>query len=136
MEITKITSKKEISKDLFNDIWFFHIAEYGAMGAPGEVIAVKKEGECFSYNYISSDITFEDTLILFPPLKEFTSFVGDTVSLPKGWQHIYTGFGNHLLVSDEIYDKFYEESKEIIDSYKIYGLWMEKAEKVINEIIK
>ncbi len=133
MKTNQISQKSELSKDIFDDAWFFHIAEDGAMGSPGDVTIITKHGECFNFNYILSDISFNDILTLFPPLNEFESFLGDVFSIPKGWKHIYMGAGNHLLVSDEIYSKFHEEIKEYVKPIQIYGNWIEKAEKVIKD---
>ncbi len=50
---------------------------------------------------------------------------------PKGWKHIYTGLGNHLLVADEIYDNFAnEEMASLIETRRqseIYMRWKERA---------
>lgn len=131
MKITQISQKSELSKDIFDDAWFFHIAEDGAMGAFSNVTIITKHAKGFNFSYAFGDITFDDVLTFFPSLNEFNSFLGEIISVPKGWQHVYMGAGNHLLISDEIYDKFYEETKENVRSIQIYGNWIEKAEQII-----
>lgn len=131
MKITQISQKSELSKDIFDDAWFFHIAEDGAMGASSNVTIITKHAKGFNFSYAFGDITFDDVLAFFPSLNEFNSFLGEIISVPKGWQHVYMGAGNHLLISDEIYDKFYEETKEYVRPIQIYGNWIEKAEQII-----
>ena len=133
MEKIVITKKDDLFTIKVEDVWFFHIAEGGAMGCPGEVIVVTKHGKRYIFNYIESEISFIDVLEFFPPLNDFCSLFGDTITLPKGWQHVYTGAGNHLLVSDEIYDEFYAEIKDIEPYYKVYNAWHDKAEKIISK---
>ena len=133
MKIKEITKREEVSKEAFDGAWFFSIAEGGAMGSPGEVIVVLRTGEAFRFNYISSDINFEEVLTLFSPLNDFDTIYGEPLSLPDGWKHFYLGAGNHLLVFDEVYERFYEEAKGIEPYYKLYGQWLRIAEKIIKE---
>lgn len=126
--------KADLTKELSEKIWFFKIAEDGAMGAPGEVTFITKEGTMYAFSYVYMDITYEDVKTFFPVITQCKFGVfGEGSVAPEGWQYVNLGCGNHLLMSTEIYDAFHEEIKTYKKPGEIYAVWQNKACKVIKE---
>lgn len=126
--------KAELKSEMFEDVAFFKIAEGGAMGEPGGVIWVTNKGEAFHCNYCYGDISREDLLNAFEPLqKSFFGMFGKGSMAPEGWIHVYLGMGNHLLVSESIYDEFKEETKDVSCISEMYCRWYEAALKIIRK---
>ena len=125
-------AKQDLTKELSEKIWFFQIAESGAMGSPGGITFITKDGTMYAFSYIYGDITFDDVKAFFPVITEckFGMFGLDSI-LPDGWKYVNLGCGNHLVVSDEIYGEFWEEIKDIQKPSEVYVAWLNKACKVI-----
>lgn len=131
MEKIKIEKKSELNREIFDNALFVHISSGGAMGCPGQVVAITRSCARYSFSYIVGEITYDDFAEVFPALTQFSALFDDAINLPQGWKYVYLGFGNFLLVADEVYGKFCEETKDYAESYKIYGRWEEIAEKII-----
>lgn len=125
-------AKQDLTKELSEKIWFFQIAEGGAMGSPGGITFITKDGGMYAFNYIYGDITFDDVKAFFPVITEckFGMFGLDSI-VPDGWKYVNLGCGNHLVVADEIYIEFREEIKDIQKPSEVYAAWLNKACKVI-----
>ena len=54
--------KADLTKELSEKIWFFKIAEGGAMGEPGGITFITNDGTMYSFNYIYADTTYEDVI--------------------------------------------------------------------------
>ena len=117
-----------LEKEMFDDIVVFSVSEPGAMGPGGVMTFYKKNGECFSVDYLSETTPYASIKNLFPVLRECywdgpmstelaaarTIIIGDSsddkeTCVPEGWRHIYLDFGNHLAVKKE----FYQAVKEV-----------------------
>ena len=129
---TKIVSKAELTAALFEDVLFFQIANEGAMGVPGEVVWITASGESFCCNYCFGEITLADIIHVFPPLGKccFGIFGTDTI-LPKGWDYVYIGMGNHLLIASCVYKEFKKLIKNFKTPSQIYPCWYQNAFKII-----
>jgi len=125
-------AKQDLTKELSEKIWFFQIAEGGAMGCPGGITFITNDGGMYEFNYIYGDITFDDLKVFFPVITEckFGMFGLDSI-VPDGWKYVNLGCGNHLIVADEIYAAFWEEIKDIQKPSEIYVAWLNKACKVM-----
>ena len=130
-------AKQDLTKELSEKIWFFQIAEGGAMGSPGGVTFITKDGTMYAFNYIYGDITFDDVKAFFPVITEckFGMFGMDSI-VPDGWKYVNLGCGNHLIVADEIYGEFWEEIKEIQKPGEVYAAWQNKACKIMKGKLK
>lgn len=143
----------EINKNLFSDIIIYTIAEPGAMGAANLMEFVNKKGKCFMFT-LGEEIEYSELKKLFPALKdcfwngpsadnkndgEILLFTNNDAKnsnctrVSKGWHHIYTGCGNHLVVKEEYYLIFSELIKDFespvdigCDWYKVLDNFFEK----------
>ena len=137
-----------MNKERFNNVVMYSLAEPGAMGWGGYMNFVTDEGNYLTINYLSEETPWEDVKKCFPELKgccfngpmenektsgeillyllldESTTNMKTRVN--EGWKHIYMGFGNHLVVRADHYERF---SKEIsnLTSEEIYEKWFEIA---------
>lgn len=124
--------KADLTKELSEKIYFFKIAEGGAMGSPGDITFITKDGGMYGFNYIYADTTFDDVRAFFPTItKCMFGMFGEGNIGPKGWKYVNLGFGNHLLVKDEIYDEFFAEIKDLKKPGEVYEAWQNKACKII-----
>ena len=124
--------KDDIKKELFTNIAFMSVAEPGAMGAPGEIIIYNMDGKSYYFNYVYDEINVEVIHKAIPIIKEcYFSFAKK--KYPDGWKFMYLGFGNNLLIREELYANF---SKLIgdVSPADAYGKWEEAAEEILKEI--
>ena len=82
----------------------FMLAEGGAMGEPGAVNIITLENQCphiYHANYCFGDFDMDKLADVFTPLQTFDCGIfGDVSGVASGWNHVYLGAGNHLLVRD------------------------------------
>lgn len=124
--------KADLTKELSEKIWFFKIAEGGAMGSPGDITFITNDGTVYGFNYIYADTTFDDVREFFPEItKCMFGMFGEGSIVPKGWKYVNLGFDNHLLVKDEIYDEFFAEIKDLKKPSEVYAAWQNKACKIM-----
>lgn len=125
---------KELKKDLFENVWFFAIAEGGAMGEPGAIMFIKNDGASYRCNYLDGDVSIKQIEKAFPILKKcnFGLFRIDS-QVPDGWKYVNLGMGNHLIVNDDIYSRFTEKLGDYEDPSYVYGMWFRTAMQVIEE---
>ena len=124
----------DINNALFKNVMFFSIAEAGAMGEGGAVLFYVKSGELYYFNYVYGDVDMEKVKNKFPALAKcrFGVFGMDT-SVPKGWHYVNLGMGNHLIVSDTVYNQFISEFSEDVEPSILYQNWVEVAGKVLKD---
>jgi ADP-ribosylglycohydrolase len=118
----------------FLDIVAFSSAHPGAMGDRGAIVIMTTDGCVYHTNPYYGDISEEEAGQICPPLKDcrFGMFGGGEI--PKGWQTIYMGNGNHLVIKDDISAQFFAivEREEKQGSLFLYKKWMD----IVFEIIK
>ena len=72
---------------------------------------------------------------VFPPLTDFNhGLMGFGVQKPEGWHYSYLGFGNHLLVRDDLNKGSREAAKTLLDEDTnaiLYGIWMDAILSVL-----
>ena len=72
---------------------------------------------------------------VFPPLTDFNrELMGFGAQKPEGWHYSYLGFGNHLLVRDDMNKGFREAAKKLLDEDTnaiLYGIWMDAILSVL-----
>lgn len=123
-----------MTKELFEDIMFFSLAEGGAMGNPGSVYFYNKVGTLYYFNYARSCINMNRVKELFPPLALCRfGMLGMGSSVPEGWNYVNLGMGNHLIVNDAVYEEFKGFIGEDYIPSRVYGLWMKLAEKILEK---
>lgn len=134
----------DLTKATFNDVMFFSLAEGGAMGEPGAILFYVKSGELYHLNYVFGDVDINKVEKLFPTLSEcrFGMF-GLNSSVPRGWNYVNLGMGNHLIVNDDVFGVFKEQIdfgafKEQIDidaePSEIYTKWLRVADNILQKI--
>ena len=123
----------ELTIEVFKDVMFLSFAEGGAMGEPGGILFLVKSGDFYHLNYVYGDVELKKVKALFPVLREcqFGMFGKGSV-IPKGWNYVYLGMGNHLIVNDEVYDLFKKEIGDEESPAEVYLKWISVAEKVLD----
>lgn len=156
--MSKFKELEEITLELFEGVVIYTIAEPSAMGAHCLMEFVKENGECFSLFYNSIDsgkITYADIKSKFPALEgcfwngpmpdektdgEVVLFVNDDTKnknmtrVAKGWKHIYTGCGNHLLIKETFFSIFNKYISQYESPVEIYCSWQKHIDDFINEL--
>ena len=134
MKPKSIGTTEELEDGILTDVMFFKIAEGGAMGTPGEVIWVRGNGESYCFNYCYGKIPLGELMKRFQPLRECCFGIFSMgVAIPKGWEYVNLGMGNHLLVAETVFEAFKEETKEITRASALYGKWYDIANKIIKK---
>ena len=115
------------------DIIAFSSAAPGAMGDAGAVEVVTSKGEVYYANPFYEDIEMEQVFQVCPPLSEcrFGVFGGGVI--PEGWQTIYLGFGNHLVLHESISEDFRKEAEqsEIKEVGDLYNKWIDIIKRLL-----
>lgn len=153
-KISRFMEVKELSSELFNDVVIYTIAEPGAMGSPCLMEFVKDNGECFSL-YYGDEIPYSYIMDKFPALEGcfwngpmpderndgevvlYTNFDQNYRSVTRvanGWKHVYTGYGNHLLVKEEYFLVFKKYLSQYERPGEIYCFWKKHVADFINDI--
>ena len=125
------------------DIVAFQLAEGGAMGYHGGVFFVTSDKKVYftcylepsAYTGFSKYISMENLEKVFPPLSDFNhGLMGFGVQKPEGWHYSYLGFGNHLLLRDDLNKGFRDAAKKLMDKDPnaiLYGIWMDAILSVL-----
>lgn len=138
MERIHIT-REEFMPELGKKIVFFKLAEGGAMGMPGVVEFITDECKSY-YFHMGNDVIGTDQIsFVFPAIEialEERQFGprGLTGELPRGWNYVNLGAGNHLIVADSVIDRFNELTEKCERPSEIYQMWFDTAVKVTHEI--
>ena len=134
MEATKL-SKAELTKELSDKILFFQFAETGAMGRNGTVEFITDDGKVYEFSYMLGEITLRDVIKFFPPLGGCRfGWYGQGNIIPEAWNHIYLGMGNHLLVAEQVYDKYLKKINKHPRTSTKYQLWKYEARQLIYKL--
>lgn len=123
----------KLNKDNYNDydlsdLVAISIATGGAMGDAGAIEMVTSKGEVFYANPLYEDITIEQVFIACPILSEIELGIFSCIKKPTGWNSIYLGYGNHLILHDSIYKQFQLGQKQRQDEIRnrlLYNVWMD-----------
>ena len=119
------------------DIVACQIAEGGAMGIHGGVFLVSSDGKVYftcllkpsDYTSFRKYTSFDILTRILPALEKFNpGLMGHGVSVPRGFNYRYLGFGNHLLIKDCIYEEFDELARKRLEDYPdwiLYNLWLD-----------
>ena len=95
----------------------FSVAEVGAMGYPGRVIIIDEKNDVYDFNL--HELGKDDVMKILPALYESKRAVLGIDPSTSGWNRVYLGMGNHLMVADSIY----AELREIaLNRYKYFGI--------------
>jgi len=132
MLIKRRIDADSLNKEMFDNVLFFSLAEWGACGAPGEMIVINKEPAAYSMQSVYGDVDYMDVEKLFPVLGQcrFKMFGFDS-EVPEGWHYVNLGLGNHLIVADEIYDEFQRLTKDCKETYEYYAAWQDAAREAV-----
>ena len=129
---------KKLTRDNYKectglDIVAFSSAAPGAMGDAGAIEVVTTKGEVYYANPFYEDIEMEQVFEVCPPLSEcrFGVFGGGVI--PEGWQTIYLGFGNNLVLHESISEEFRKEAEKskIKEVGDLYNKWMDVVKRIL-----
>ena len=95
----------------------FSVAEGGAMGCPGRVVIIDKKNNV--YDFYMHELEKKDVMKILPALYESKRTVLGIDPSTSGWNRVYLGMGNHLMVADSIYDELREIA---LNRYKYFGI--------------
>ena len=95
----------------------FSVAEGGAMGCPGRIIIIDEKNNV--YDFYMHELEKEDVMKILPALYESKRAVLGIDPSTSGWNRVYLGMGNHLMVADSIYDELREMT---LSRYKYFGI--------------
>lgn len=131
--ITEIHNN-DLKKGVFTNTQFIFFAESGAMGEPGSVMLITAGGSIFHCNYCFGDVSLNKLCRCIPVLKECNfNVLEDTIRISDEWKHEYLGAGNHLLIRNDIYDRFKEAISDAEYPEDIYLLWFDAAWDIIEK---
>ena len=129
---------KKLTRDNYKectglDIVAFSSAAPGAMGDAGAIEVVTTKGEVYYATPFYEDIEMEQVFEVCPPLSEcrFGVFGGGVI--PEGWQTIYLGFGNNLVLHESISEEFRKEAEKskIKEVGDLYNKWMDIVKSIL-----
>ena len=130
---------KKLTRDNYKectglDIVAFSSAAPGAMGDAGAIEVVTTKGEVYYATPFYEDIEMEQVFEVCPPLSEcrFGVFGGGVI--PEGWQTIYLGFGNNLVLHESISEEFRKEAEKskIKEVGDLYNKWMDIVKRMLS----
>ena len=110
------------------DIIAYSFATPGAMGSPGKVQIITKEGKFFHFNYVKDDFKENDIKAICSPIIERKN--GDN-KFEEEWEEINLGMGNSLTVNKSIGQKFEEKAKGIKGPGALFNKWKEIVYEII-----
>ena len=89
--------------------------------------------EYYHTNYCYNGVSYDQLMEIVPVLKVCKIGVVNHLA-PEGWKAIYLGFGNHLTIKADYYDKFEEETRNrhIEEAVELYQQWSGIVLKCIN----
>ena len=133
MFIFESLRNNEITSDTFKDTLFFSLAEWGAMGEPGALIAITSDKKMYHFNYVYGDTDITTVQMAFPTLKkcDFGMFGIDS-KVPEGWNYVNLGAGNHLIVTDSIYPAFNKKIEKYDQPSEVYAHWIPIAADLLD----
>lgn len=142
-----------MDKKMFENVIIYSMAEPGAMGVGGRMEFVTDRGEDFELWYMTDDTPYQEIKKAFPALKDCywngpskacsknepreivfysdkAKRIYECTRVTEGWQHIYMGFGNHLVIRADHYEEFMDAISDLEEGLHIYGNWRERALKL------
>lgn len=130
----------EITKSNFKDytkldIIAFSSAAPFAMGDGGGLVIVTKEGKVYHANPYRGDVTMDDAFLFCPPLEKCRFGAVGGGQIPEGWETIYLGFGNHLVINESISALFHceIEREKIYEWDELYNRWIDIVLKIVGK---
>ena len=130
IQITSLT-KENYSQYLPITPVAFSVAEGGAMGHPGRVVIIDETNNV--YDFYLHELEKENVMKILPALYESKRAVLGIDPSTSGWNRVYLGIGNHLMVADSIYERFNEFAKALWQSRgSLYQKWMGAVQEILH----
>jgi hypothetical protein len=108
----------------------FSVAEGGAMGCPGRVIIIDDKNNV--YDFYLHELEKKDVMKILPALYESKRAVLGIDPSTSGWNRVYLGMGNHLMVAESIYERFNESAKSLWQSRgSLYQQWISIVQEIL-----
>ena len=91
-------------------------------------------GSIFHCNYCFGDVNLNKLCRCVPVLKECNfDVLEDAIRISDEWKHEYLGAGNHLLIRNDVYDRFKEAISDVEYPEDIYLLCFDAAWDIIEK---
>ncbi|MEE0991179.1 MAG: hypothetical protein UIC45_07660 [Paludibacteraceae bacterium] len=87
-----------------NDIVAFYFSEIGAMGSPGRFIVITKDKSVYTFSIF--ELPDEIIRRLIPVFFECNLVYSKFKNLPMGWNGVFEGAGNYVLINDSIFQEY------------------------------
>lgn len=129
IEITRENYSNYLS---LNIIAFSH-SFAGACGEGGALIMVTAEGSAYHTNFIQEGFTMKEIKKLCPPLTDCTFGLADEGGVPKGWQYIDLGMGNHLVIQTKYWHAFAKRGNKSVEADSLYQDWLPIMKKIATQ---
>lgn len=113
------------------DIIAYSHASPGAMGEPGNIILVTKDGTVYYLNYYWEAWTMDELYELCPALSKVMFEMYDKPSASEGWVYFDLGMGNDLCINKSALEWFSEHMSKI--SKHPWQVWRVHMVKDIDE---
>lgn len=127
---------KDLSNLLGLDIVAFQIAESGAMGYHGGVFFITTDKKAYytcylspsAYTGFSQAMSWDNLTKVFPPLPDYKKVpLGIGLRCLAGWHYEYLGVGNHLIVREDMKERFLKAADKLLHEHPgsiLYSQWM------------
>ena len=99
----------------------FSFARGGAMGEPGGIFIIDREGQVYHANYVYGDNHIDGDHIkdVFPVFSHLNFSLRDCQSGNADWESIDLGYGNYLLLNKDLSDRFHQAVEKA--NYQVVG---------------
>lgn len=98
-------------------------AEGGAMGSPGGVEIVTRDGKWYTTNYAFGTMYWNQLLEVIPMLGEVEFGFHEPDKCPDGWRPYDLGMGNHLFIKADISEQFEALVSDVKSPSQLYRRW-------------
>lgn len=117
------------------EIVAFSIAEPGACGAAGDVIAITADGKAYRLNFMRGNWTPDSLRMVSPVIADARMGIFGQGDYSEGWTSVYLGLGNHLYVSIPYFKRFKElvTSEQIQSKGELYQKWQSIVLSMLSE---
>lgn len=117
--------------DLDADAVAVSCAEGGAMGSPGEVEIVTRDGKWYKTNYAFGTISVTNLFHVVPMLKRHNVEQIGEDAYKDNWRPYDLGAGNHLFIKTDIVEKFNILISDVTSPSQLYRRWPHSVNNIL-----
>jgi hypothetical protein len=128
----EITNENYNEYSTLNDIVAFCFSEIGAMGSPGRFIVITKGKSVYTFSIF--ELPDEIIRRLIPVFFECDLVLRGFTDLPQGWNGVFDGFGNYVLINDSIFQEYKLMTKgNDDDPFYHYHNWITIVREILSK---